>query len=147
MAAVTTPADTLRMVDLRVTKPRVAVLDAIHAHPHSDTDTIFQTVRSVLPAVSRQAIYDSVHALTAAGLIRRIQPSGSCARYEARIGDNHHHIVCRICGAIADVDCVVGSAPCLTPSPHGVAMKGFALDEAEITYWGVCSDCSSPTSS
>jgi Fur family transcriptional regulator, stress-responsive regulator len=131
-------AEQLRMADLRVTRPRVAVLEAVHAHPHADTETIFGAVRTGLPEVSRQAVYDVLAALTAAGLVRRIQPSGSVARYEARVGDNHHHVVCRSCGAIADVDCAVGEAPCLTPSEH----NGFVLDEAEVIYWGRCPDCS-----
>lgn len=131
-------ADQLRTAQLRVTRPRVAVLEAVHSYPHADTDTIFGAVRTGLPEVSRQAVYDVLHALTAAGLVRRIQPSGSVARYEARIGDNHHHVVCRSCGVIGDVDCAVGDAPCLTPSDH----NGFVLDEAEVVYWGLCPDCS-----
>jgi Fur family ferric uptake transcriptional regulator len=133
-------AEQLRMADLRVTRPRVAVLDAVYAHPHADTETIFEAVRTGLPEVSRQTVYDVLHALTAVGLVRRIQPSGSVARYESRIGDNHHHVVCRSCGTIADVDCAVGAAPCLTASDH----NGFVLDEAEVIYWGVCPDCSTP---
>jgi Fur family transcriptional regulator, stress-responsive regulator len=136
-------ADQLRQADLRVTRPRVAVLDAVHAHPHADTDTIFGAVRTGLPEVSRQAVYDVLAALTAAGLVRRIQPSGSVARYEARIGDNHHHVVCRSCGAIEDVDCAVGEAPCLILSEH----NGFAVDEAEVIYWGLCPNCSTPQTS
>lgn len=131
-------AELLRVADLRVTRPRVAVLEAVHTHPHADTETIFGAVRAGLPEVSRQAVYDVLHALTAAGLVRRIQPSGSVARYESRVGDNHHHIVCRSCGVISDVDCAVGEAPCLTPSDD----NGFALDEAEVIYWGMCPDCS-----
>jgi Fur family transcriptional regulator, stress-responsive regulator len=134
-------ADQLRSVDLRVTRPRVAVLEAVHAHPHSDTDTIFGAVRAALPDVSRQAVYDVLHALTGARLIRRIQPSGSVARYESRVGDNHHHVVCRGCGVIADIDCAVGDAPCLTPSGANGALDGFVLDEAEVIYWGLCPDC------
>jgi Fur family transcriptional regulator, stress-responsive regulator len=134
------------MADLRVTRPRVAVLEAVREHPHADTETIFGSVRSSLPDVSRQAVYDVLHALTEVGLVRRIQPSGSVARYESRVGDNHHHVVCRSCGAIADVDCAVGEAPCLTPSDGGSFVEGFVLDEAEVIYWGLCSDCStSPT--
>ncbi len=133
----------LRAVELRVTRPRVAVLDAVHARPHSDTDTIFGAVRAVLPDVSRQAVYDVLAALTASGLIRRIQPSGSVARYESRVGDNHHHVVCRSCGAISDIDCSIGSAPCLTP----VDDRGFLVDEAEVIYWGQCPDCSTRQSS
>ncbi|GLZ11526.1 transcriptional regulator FurA [Actinomadura sp. NBRC 104425] len=133
----------LRGAALRVTRPRLAVLSAVHAHPHADTDTIIAAVRRNLPKVSHQAVYDSLHALTAAGLVRRIQPSGSVARYESRTGDNHHHLVCRSCGAIADVDCAVGEAPCLTASDD----RGFAIDEAEVIYWGLCPDCSTTRSS
>jgi Fur family ferric uptake transcriptional regulator len=136
-------ADQLRTAQLRVTRPRVAVLEAVHSHPHADTDTIFGAVRVGLPDVSRQAVYDVLHALTAAGLVRRIQPSGSVARYESRVGDNHHHVVCRSCGVIGDVDCAVGEAPCLTPSDH----NGFVLDEAEVVYWGLCPDCTAQQSS
>jgi len=139
-------AEQLRTADLRVTRPRVAVLEAVHGHPHADTDTIFSAVRSGLPEVSRQAVYDVLHALTAAGLVRRIQPSGSVARYESRVGDNHHHMVCRTCGVIADVDCAVGDAPCLTPSDTDTDLDGFVLDEAEVIYWGLCPDCSTQTS-
>jgi Fur family transcriptional regulator, stress-responsive regulator len=130
-------AERLRTAGLRVTRPRVAVLEAVHANTHADTETIFGAVRTSLPEVSRQCAYDVLAALTAAGLIRRIQPSGSVARYEGRVGDNHHHLVCRSCGVIADVDCAVGEAPCLTPSDH----NGFLLDEAEVIYWGLCPDC------
>lgn len=139
MTSVSDLSDQLRAAQLRVTRPRLAVLDAVHTHPHADTDTIFGAVRTGLPDVSRQAVYDVLHALTAAGLVRRIQPSGSVARYEARVGDNHHHVVCRSCGVIGDVDCAVGEAPCLTPSEH----NGFVLDEAEVIYWGLCPDCTS----
>ena len=128
----------LRTADMRVTRPRMAVLSAVHAYPHADTDSIIRAVREELPEVSHQAVYDSLHALTAARLVRRIQPSGSVARYESRIGDNHHHVVCRSCGAIADVDCAVGDAPCLTASDD----HGFAIDEAEVIYWGLCPECS-----
>jgi Fur family transcriptional regulator, stress-responsive regulator len=135
-------AEQLRLADLRVTRPRIAVLEAVHAHPHADTETIFGAVRAALPDVSRQAVYDVLHALTAAGLLRRIQPSKSVARYESRVGDNHHHVVCRSCGIIADIDCAVGEAPCLTPSDDGGFLDGFVLDEAEVIYWGLCPDCS-----
>ncbi|WP_067469098.1 Fur family transcriptional regulator [Nocardia amamiensis] len=127
----------LRGVSLRVTRPRVAVLSAVHDHPHADTDSIIRAVRSRLPEVSHQTVYDSLNALTAAGLVRRIQPSGSVARYESRVGDNHHHVVCRVCGVIADVDCAVGEAPCLSASDD----HGFSIDEAEVIYWGLCPDC------
>ncbi|KAF0956913.1 Transcriptional regulator FurA [Rhodococcus sp. T7] len=128
----------LRLADLRVTQPRVAVLDAVQANPHADTETILAAVRGVLPRVSQQAVYDVLHAVTAAGLVRRIQPSGSVARYESRVGDNHHHLVCRSCKAIADVDCAVGDTPCLTAPDD----NGFRVDEAEVIFWGLCPDCS-----
>ena len=127
----------LRGATLRVTRPRVAVLAAVHAHPHADTDSIIGAVRRDLADVSHQAVYDVLRALTAAGLVRRIQPSGSVARYESRVGDNHHHVVCRSCGVVADVDCAVGETPCLIASDD----RGFLIDEAEVIYWGVCSDC------
>ncbi|WP_425546912.1 Fur family transcriptional regulator [Actinomadura fulvescens] len=133
----------LRGAALRVTRPRVAVLTAVYAHPHADTDSIIRAVRQDLPKVSHQAVYDSLHTLTAAGLLRRIQPSGSVARYESRVGDNHHHVVCRSCGAVADVDCAVGEAPCLTASDD----QSFSIDEAEVTYWGLCPGCSTTSSS
>ena len=136
-------AEQLRAADLRVTRPRLAVLEAVHAHPHADTETLFSAVRAALPEVSRQAVYDVLAALTTVGLVRRIQPSGSVARYESRVGDNHHHVVCRSCGVITDVDCVVGEAPCLIPSGH----NGFLLDEAEVIYWGLCPDCSASQAS
>jgi Fur family transcriptional regulator, stress-responsive regulator len=128
----------LREAALRVTRPRVAVLSAVHDHPHADTDSIIGVVRRDLPKVSHQAVYDVLRALTATGLLRRIQPMGSVARYEARVGDNHHHLACRSCGAIVDVDCAVGTAPCLTASDA----HGFAIDEAEVIYWGLCPACS-----
>ncbi|MET7750398.1 Fur family transcriptional regulator [Micromonospora sp. NPDC005367] len=133
----------LRGAALRVTRPRVAVLTAVYAHPHADTDSIIGVVRGDLPEVSHQTVYDSLHALTAAGLVRRIQPAGSVARYESRVGDNHHHVVCRNCGLIADVDCAVGEAPCLTASDA----HGFSIDEAEVVYWGLCPDCSATANS
>jgi Fe2+ or Zn2+ uptake regulation protein len=136
----------LRMADLRVTRPRVAVLEAVHDHPHADTETILTAVRRGLPDVSRQAVYDVLNALTAVGLVRRIQPLGMVARYESRVGDNHHHVVCRSCGVIADVDCAVGDAPCLTPSDDNNVLEGFVLDEAEVIYWGLCPDCSTARS-
>lgn len=139
-------ADRLRRADLRVTRPRVAVLEVVDANPHADTETIFSAVRVGLPDVSRQAVYDVLNALTAVGLVRRIQPLGMVARYESRVGDNHHHVVCRSCGIIADIDCAVGDAPCLTPSDDDNVLDGFVLDEAEVIYWGLCADCS-PTGS
>ena len=133
----------LRSSDLRVTRPRVAVLSAVHEHPHADTDSIIGAVRQSHAEVSHQAVYDVLRVLTTAGLVRRIQPSGSVARYESRVGDNHHHVICRSCGSIADVDCAVGDAPCLTAAND----HGYAIDEAEVIYWGTCPDCStsSPT--
>ena len=133
----------LRGVALRVTRPRVAVLSAVHDHPHADTDSIIGVVRAELGAVSHQAVYDVLRALTAARLVRRIEPAGSLARYEARVGDNHHHAVCRSCGAIADVDCAVGYAPCLTAADD----SGYEIDEAEVVYWGRCPQCVPATSS
>jgi Fur family transcriptional regulator, stress-responsive regulator len=128
----------LRSAALRVTRPRLAVLSAVHDHPHADTSSIIDVVRADLGEVSHQAVYDVLDALTLAGLVRRIQPSGSVARYESRVADNHHHIVCRSCGAVADVDCAVGVAPCLTASQD----HGFVIDEAEVIYWGLCPGCS-----
>ncbi len=127
----------LRGAALRVTRPRVAVLSAVHEHPHADTESIIRGVRENLGEVSHQAVYDVLRALTGARLVRRIQPSGSVARYESRVRDNHHHLVCRSCGAIADVDCAVGETPCLTASDD----QGFSIDEAEVTYWGLCPRC------
>ncbi len=127
----------LRGAGLRVTRPRSEVLTSVYARPHADTDSIIGAVRSTLPTVSHQAVYDSLRALTEAGLLRRIQPAGSVARYEARVGDNHHHLVCRSCGMVVDVDCAVGEVPCLTAADD----RGFAIDEAEVTYWGLCPSC------
>lgn len=127
----------LRGAALRVTRPRLAVLSAVHERPHADTDAIISAVRAQIGAVSHQAVYDVLRALTDVGLLRRIQPAGSVARYEARVGDNHHHIVCRSCGAVADVDCAVGETPCLTASDDA----GYAIDEAEVVYWGRCPEC------
>ena len=133
----------LRGAGLRVTRPRTAVLDAVHAFPHADTESIIGAVRRGLPEVSHQAVYDSLAALTEAGLVRRIQPSGSVARYETRVGDNHHHVVCRSCGTIADVDCAVDEIPCLTASDD----HGFVIDEAEVVYWGTCPQCAARATS
>jgi len=133
----------LRGASLRVTRPRAAVLTAVYEHPHADTDSIIGAVREDLADVSKQAVYDVLNALTATGLIRRIAPAGSVARYESRVGDNHHHAVCRSCGAIADVDCAVGDVPCLTAADG----HGFAIDEAEVIYWGHCPNCSTTSNS
>ena len=138
MATVLDFEHSLRGAALRVTRPRLAVLTAVHRHPHADTDSLIRVVRADLGEVSHQAVYDVLRALTAAGLVRRIEPSGSVARYESRVADNHHHVVCRSCGAIADVDCAVDRTPCLTASND----HGFSIDEAEVTYWGRCPDCS-----
>ena len=128
----------LRGVDLRVTRPRLAVLRSLRRHPHADTTSVLAAVRAEEPAVSHQAVYDVLGALADSGLVRRIQPAGSVARYELRVGDNHHHVVCRSCGAVADVDCAVGARPCLDASDT----HGYVIDEAEVTYWGVCASCS-----
>src|SRR5438552_2967179 len=127
----------LRGAALRVTGPRVAVLQALHDHPHADTDSVIGVVREDLGVVSHQAVYDVLRALTAVGLVRRIQPAGSVARYEVRVGDNHHHVVCRSCGAISDVDCAVGYTPCLTAADDA----GYEIGEAEVIYWGRCPAC------
>lgn len=137
MTATPDAEDLLRGASLRVTRPRVAVLTAVRRHPHADTDAIIGAVREGLGGVSAQAVYDVLRALTAAGLVRRIQPAGSVARYEARTGDNHHHVVCRSCGAIADVDCAVGAAPCMAASDD----HGYHIDETEVVHWGVCPAC------
>ena len=127
----------LRGTGLRVTRPRMAVLSAVYDNPHADTDAIIAAARESLAEVSHQAVYDVLRALTDAGLVRRIEPAGSVARYESRVADNHHHLICRGCGAIADVDCAVGETPCLTASET----HGFTIDEAEVIYWGTCPDC------
>ncbi|HEX4751664.1 MAG TPA: Fur family transcriptional regulator [Solirubrobacterales bacterium] len=127
----------LRGADLRITRPRLAVLTAVFDHPHADTGSLIEAVRDDFGEVSPQAVYDVLRALTEAGLVRRIEPAGSVARYESRVADNHHHVICRSCGAIADVDCAVGETPCLTASET----NGFTIDEAEVIYWGRCPDC------
>jgi Fe2+ or Zn2+ uptake regulation protein len=134
--------DMVRGACLSVTRPRLAVLAAVHEHPHADTNSIIGLVRESLGEVSHQAVYDVLRALTAAGLVRRIVPAGSVARYESRVGDNHHHVVCRSCGAIADVDCAVGPAPCLTAADD----HGYAIEEAEVVYRGLCPACSTAPS-
>lgn len=137
------PPDLLRGASLRVTRQRIAVLKAVYAHPHADTDSIIGVVREDVGEVSTQAVYDVLRALTDAGLVRRIAPRGSVARYESRVADNHHHVVCRSCGAIADVDCAVGFTPCLTASDD----SGYTIDEAEVIYWGLCPNCGAAHSS
>ncbi|QBJ96959.1 transcriptional repressor [Rhodococcus sp. ABRD24] len=131
------PRTRLREAGLRVTAPRVAVLNTVAANPHSDAEQVAAEVRRQLGSVSRQAVYDVLGACVRAGLLRRIEPAGSSARYETRTADNHHHLVCRACGAVVDVDCVVGHAPCLEPSSD----HGFVIDEAEVVFWGLCSEC------
>jgi Fur family transcriptional regulator, stress-responsive regulator len=138
-----TTADELRGVGLRVTAARVALLEAVRAGDHLDVEAIAAGARERVGHVSLQAVYEALHSLTAAGLIRRIEPAGSPARFEGRTGDNHHHIVCRSCGVVADVDCAVGAAPCLTASDD----HGFSIHEAEVIYWGLCPECSTATSS
>jgi Fe2+ or Zn2+ uptake regulation protein len=134
----TTWAHQLRAVGLRVTRPRVSVLDVLAAHPHADADAIVTGARAQHPSLSPQAVYGVLKALVSAGLARRIEPAGAPALFELRVGDNHHHLVCRACGAVVDVDCAVGAAPCLTPSDAA----GFVVDEAEVVFWGLCRDCS-----
>ena len=136
-------AEELRAAGLRVTAARVALLETVRAGDHLDVEAIASGVRERTGHVSIQAVYEALHALTSAGLVRRIEPAGSPARYERRVGDNHHHVVCRSCGALADVDCAAGDAPCLTASDD----HGFVIDEAEVTYWGLCPDCSTARSS
>lgn len=135
-----THEELVRAAGLRVTQPRLAVLDALIGHPHSDTSTIIDVVRRRLPTVSHQAVYDCMHALSQAGVLRRIQPAGSAARYELMRGDNHHHLVCRVCGTVVDIPCSVGNAPCL----HASDDHGFTIDEAEVIYWGTCARCAAP---
>jgi len=143
MTAPPSIADELRGAGLRVTAARVALLDAVRNGDHLDVEAIASRVRDRVGHVSLQAVYEALHALTAAGLIRRIEPAGSPARYEGRVMDNHHHVVCRSCGVVADVDCATGDAPCLTASDD----RGFSIDEAEVVYWGLCPDCSTARSS
>jgi Fe2+ or Zn2+ uptake regulation protein len=139
-SAVLDPSAMLRSAGLRVTQPRLAVLDALARHPHAATDVIIAAAREARP-VSHQAVYDVLHTFADLGLVRRIQPAGSVARYELRVGDNHHHVVCRSCGDVVDIDCATGSAPCLDPSELDVQVPGFVLHEAEVTYWGLCAAC------
>ncbi|MEV5889593.1 Fur family transcriptional regulator [Nonomuraea fuscirosea] len=145
MTASSTPttAEELRGAGLRVTAARVALLDTVREGDHLGVEAIAAGVRERVGHVSLQAVYEALHALTAAGLVRRIEPAGSPALYEGRVGDNHHHIVCRSCGAVADVDCAVGHAPCLSASDE----HGFTIDEAEVIYWGLCPACSTDISS
>ena len=130
-------ADLLRQHGLQVTAQRLAVLRAVSERPHSTADDVANAVRAGIGAISRQAVYDALGVLAENGLIRRIQPAGSPARYEDRVGENHHHLICRRCGRMDDVDCAAGAAPCLTAADD----SGYEIDEAEVTYWGVCPDC------
>src|SRR5580658_2508311 len=138
-----TTAEELRGAGLRVTAARVALLQTVRAGDHLDVEAITAGVRERVGHVSLQAAYEALHALTAAGLVRRLEPAGSPARYEGRVGDNHHHVACRSCGVVADVDCAVGQAPCLTASDD----HGYSIGEAEVVYWGLCPDCSTARSS
>ncbi|MDF3299226.1 Fur family transcriptional regulator [Streptomyces tropicalis] len=138
-----TTAEELRGAGLRVTAARVALLETVRAGDHLGVEAIATGVRDRVGHVSLQAVYEALHALTAAGLVRRLEPAGSPARFEGRVGDNHHHLVCRSCGVVADVDCAVGEAPCLSASDD----RGFAVDEAEVIYWGLCAPCSTAPSS
>lgn len=138
-----TPAEELRGAGLRVTAARVALLETVRQGDHLEVESIASGVRDRVGHVSLQAVYEALHALAAAGLVRRIEPAGSPARFEGRVGDNHHHLVCRSCGAVVDVDCVIGEPPCLTPSDA----HGFAIDEAEVVFWGRCPDCSTSSRS
>ncbi|WP_449062905.1 Fur family transcriptional regulator [Planomonospora algeriensis] len=137
-----TTAEELRGVGLRVTAARVALLETVRAGDHLDVEAIASGVRDRVGHISLQAVYEALHALTAAGLLRRIEPAGSPARFEGRVGDNHHHVMCRSCGVVADVDCAVGEAPCLTAADA----HGFSIDEAEVIYWGLCPACSTSDS-
>jgi Fur family transcriptional regulator, stress-responsive regulator len=138
-----TSADELRRVGLRVTAARMALLESVRDGDHLGIEAITSKVRDRIGHISLQAVYEALHALTAAGLIRRLEPAGGPPRFEGRVGDNHHHIICRSCGVVADVDCAVGEAPCLTASDD----HGFSIDEAEVVYWGLCPDCSTTRNS
>lgn len=131
------PADLLREHGIQVTAQRLAVLQAVTGHPHIAADDVAKAVRAEIGAISLQSVYDALGVLVEGGLLRRIQPAGSPARFEGRVGDNHHHLICRSCGRMVDVDCAVGSAPCLTAADD----KGFEIHEAEVVYWGRCPDC------
>ena len=139
------PAATLRAHGLRVTKQRISVMSALADRPHSGADTVLAAVRADVGQVSTQAVYDVLNTLTDRGIVRRIQPAGSTARYELRVGDNHHHLVCRRCGTVVDVDCDTRTAPCLDTSELDAQAPGFVVDEAEVTFWGLCDTCSTGT--
>ena len=135
------PAEILRSLGVQVTAQRVAVLGAVSVYPHATADQVLESVRASIGSISRQSVYDTLGTLEQVGLVRRIQPTGSPARFESRVGDNHHHIICRNCGALADVDCAVGMTPCLTASDS----HGYVVDEAEVAYWGLCPTCQQPS--
>ncbi len=143
MRVIPDKSDLLRQHGVQVTAQRLAVLRAVAAHPHITADTVAEVARAEIGAISRQSVYDALGTLVEAGLIQRIQPVGSAARYEDRVGDNHHHVICRICGSVVDVDCAVGETPCLTASND----MGFEIDQAEVAYWGRCPDCRSNATS
>ncbi len=134
---VSRPADLLRQHGIQVTAQRLAVLRAVSAHPHITADAVAEAVRREIGAISTQSVYDALGVLVAKGLLRRIQPAGSAARFEDRVGDNHHHLICRVCGRLVDVDCAAGAAPCLAAADD----RGYEIDEAEVAYWGRCPDC------
>jgi len=140
---ITNPAKLLREHQVHVTAQRIAVLKAVSCKPHCTADDVAEAVRSEIGAISRQAVYDALSMLAEKGIIRRIQPAGSAARYEDRVGDNHHHLICRVCGKTVDVDCAVGYTPCLTASNNA----GYRIDEAEVLYWGTCPECLADESS
>ena len=137
MSVSTDPAGLLRARGIHVTAQRLAVLRAVGGHPHATADAIADVVRAEIGTISLQSVYDALTVLVAGGLVRRIQPAGSAARFEDRVGDNHHHLICRICGRVVDVDCAVGSAPCLTAGDE----QGYEIHEAEVAYWGHCPEC------
>ena len=135
------PADLLRQHGIQITAQRLGVFRAVARQPHITADTVAEAVRAEIGAISLQSVYDALALLVAEGLIRRIQPAGSPARFEDRVADNHHHLICRVCGRLVDVDCAAGSVPCLTPADD----RGYEIDEAEVVYWGRCPDCQSET--
>lgn len=135
------PGSALRAANLRVTGPRVAILEALTKQPHADADAVLRTVRADYGKVSTQTVYDALHAMAAHGIIRCIEPAGRPALYERRVGDNHHHLVCRRCATVVDIPCAVGYTPCLTAAHESEFSEGFVIDEAEVTYWGICPRC------
>lgn len=140
-------AQLLRSAGLRVTGPRVAILQSLQAHPHSDAETVIRLLGENYGRVSVQTVYDALRAMTHGGIVRRIEPAGQSALYECRVGDNHHHLVCRSCATIVDIPCAVGATPCLTAAHESDLSRGFEIDEAEVTYWGTCAQCRADQSS